>query len=531
MVWSKPLSNMRYECHFGDRMVRCFAERPSNVAQVFLDAVAKNPTGEALVANDYRCNYQQLNDQVERLAAGLAAAGLEQGERIAILLGNRPEFLWVLLAAIRLGAIAVPLNIREQTAELEYVLNNCAAKMIVHEADLSERLPNAEQLPKLEKRYAVGEGVTASEQFTDLLMETAMLSPPTVEIGQEDVAVILYTSGTTGRPKGAMLTHFNIVHSLLHFEHCMGLAQHDRAVLAVPASHVTGTVAILLAMVNVAGCTVLMETFKASAFLQLAERERLTTTILVPAMYNLCLLEPDFEQFDLTAWRIGGYGGAPMPEATIEKLADKLPNMVLMNAYGSTETTSPTTLMPPGHTAGRSDSVGRVLPCAEVRIMDEQGCEVPAGESGEIWIKGAMVVPGYWDNPEATAAGFAAGYWCSGDIGALDEEGYLRVFDRKKDMINRGGYKIYSAELENVLSYHPDVIECAAVARPDEVLGEKVQIFVRCHEGKGDAKDLQAFCAARLSDYKVPEFINFINEPLPRNANGKIVKTSLRDTV
>jgi acyl-CoA synthetase (AMP-forming)/AMP-acid ligase II len=200
-----------------------------------------------------------------------------------------------------------------------------------------------------------------------------------------------------------------------------------------------------------------------------------------------------------------------------------------MNAYGATETTSPTTLMPPGHTARCPDSVGRAVPCAEVRIMDEAGREVARGEAGEVWIKGPMVVPGYFANDAATRGAFGSGYWRSGDVGALDEAGYLRVFDRLKDMINRAGDKVFSAEVENVLSEHPQIIEAAVVARPDPVLGEKVHAFVVVQGGAEISEDtVRAFCRSRLASYKVPEFVTIGTEPLPRNANGKLQKAALR---
>src|SRR5690606_38129376 len=266
-------------------------------------------------------------------------------------------------------------------------------------------------------------------------------------------------------------------------------------------------------------------------FLALAARERLTHTIMVPAMYNLCLLQPDFTAFDLSAWRVGGYGGAPMPQATIAGLAKTLPQLGLMNAYGATETTSPTTIMPPEHTAAHSDSVGLEAPCAEVIVVDADGREVPRGEAGELWIRGPMVVPGYWNNPDATAREFTAGYWHSGDIGSVDAGGFVRVFDRVKDMINRGGYKIFSVEVENVLSDHPGVLESAIVGRACPVLGERVHAFVARREAGLGENDLKAFCAARLADYKIPETLTLLDEPLPRNANGKLLKRVLRDSL
>jgi O-succinylbenzoic acid--CoA ligase len=268
--------------------------------------------------------------------------------------------------------------------------------------------------------------------------------------------------------------------------------------------------------------------FKARAFLELAARERVTHTLVVPAIYNLCLRDPEFDRFDLSAWRIGGFGGASMPEGTIRALAETLPGLTLMNAYGATETTSPTTIMPMGLQAAHLDSVGVVVPCGDVRVMDDAGREVAPGETGEIWIAGPMVVPGYWDNPEATAREFERGYWKSGDLGSIDARGFVRVFDRKKDLINRGGYKVYSAEVESVLSLHPAVVESALVAVPDPVLGEKARAIVVARAGC-DAEALRAHCAQHLADYKVPDFFTFRSEPLPRNANGKLLKRALRD--
>jgi long-chain acyl-CoA synthetase len=308
----------------------------------------------------------------------------------------------------------------------------------------------------------------------------------------------------------------------------MELRRGDRSLLAVPAAHVTGTVAILLTTLYCGGASVVLREFKARAFLELAARERITFTCMVPAMYILCLMDAEFDRFDLGAWRVGSFGGAPMPESAISTLARKLPRLLLSNAYGATETTSPTTMMPLGKNAAHPDSVGQVVPCGELRIVDEQGREVPAGAAGEIWIRGPMVVQGYWNKPEANAAGFTDGFWHSGDVGSLDEHGFVRVFDRVKDMINRGGYKIFSAEVENALAYHPGVAECAVVGRPDPVLGERVCAFVLA-KGEGvSVEEIRRFCAERMADYKVPELVELVREPLPRNANGKVQKALLR---
>jgi len=527
---------MRREAHFG-RVFACFAERPAHLNAMFAQTLSRHAADEALVCADRRITYAELDRIVERVAAGLARDGLRAGDRLAILCANEPEFIFALLAAFRLGAIAVPINVREQTPELAYVLNQCKARALVFDAELADRIPAPGALPHLALRYAVGEaavsgaadGVARPDRPFSRLLEPGTTLPPAVP-SEEETAVILYTSGTTGHPKGAMLTHLNLIHSVLHFEHCMELGPGERVLLAVPASHVTGLVAITLTMLRVGGCVLMLREFKAGPFLELASRERMTYTLVVPAIYNLCLREPNFAGFDLSHWRVGGFGGAPMPEGTIRTLAQKLPRLTLVNAYGATETTSPATTMPLGRQASHPDSVGAVVPCGEVRVMNDAGHEVASGETGEIWIAGPMVVPGYWEDAAATQREFCGGYWKSGDIGAIDADGYVRILDRKKDLINRGGYKVYCAEVENVLSLHPAVVESALIARPDPVLGEKAHAFVLRSESSCTAEELRAHCARHLADYKLPDFITFVEHPLPRNANGKILKRQLRDT-
>ncbi len=514
----------RDETHFGRRM-RCFAERPRNLGALFATTVARHGAREALVTGRHRLDYAKLDRVADRVAGHLHRLGVARGDRVVLLLPNDREFVYALLGTLRLGAIAVPVNVREQRPELAFILAQCGAKVIVFDATLADRLPPPADVLPLAVRISAGDSPGAT--MFDALLETRSPAAPPADPGEEEPAVILYTSGTTGRPKGAVLTHLNLVHSVLHYRTCMRLTERDRSLLAVPASHVTGLVAIILAMFGVGGCVVTLREFKARAFLELAARERITHTLVVPAIYHLCLLDPGLERFDLAAWRIGGFGGAPMPEGTIRALAEKLPGLTLMNAYGATETTSPTTIMPMGLQAANLDSVGAVVPCGDVRVMDDSGREMPPGESGEIWIAGPMVVPGYWDNPEATAREFENGYWKSGDVGSIDARGFVRVFDRKKDLINRGGYKVYSAEVESVLSLHPAVVESALVPVPDPVLGEKARAIVVARTGC-DAGTLRAHCAQHLADYKVPDFFTFRSEPLPRNANGKLLKRALR---
>ncbi len=524
-----PGGALRVEHHFDGRSFRCFSDRPPHIDAMFRSQVTRFAAREALVADGRRITYGELDRLVDRMAGNLARRGIVPGDRVALLLGNCPEFLVAVLACARLGAIAMPIGTRQRGPELEYLLNDSGAAALIFESEFAANLPALAAVPGLRHRIVVGAVVAGAEPVAALLEPAAPPAAPA--IGEEDTAIILYTSGTTGKPKGAMLSHLNIIHSLIHFTRCMQLTEADRAMLAVPAAHVTGTVAILLTTLYCGGCSVMLRAFKARDFLELAARERITFACMVPAMYILCLMDPDFDRFDLSAWRVGSFGGAPMPEATIDALARKLPNLVLSNAYGATETTSPTTLMPLGQNLDHRDSVGQVVPCGEVRVVDELGRPVPLGTPGELWIRGPMVVKGYWNKPEANAASFTDGFWHSGDIGSMDEAGFVRVFDRLKDMINRGGYKVFSAEVENALAYHPGVVECAVVGRPDPVLGERVQAFVLPKSADVTAEAIRRFCAERMADYKVPEIVEFVAEPLPRNANGKVQKALLRERV
>lgn len=511
------------ERHYDNRHVRCYAQRPAHVDAMFRATVAAMPDRIALVFAAERVDYREFARRVDAVVAQFAARGIRRGDRVALLLGNHPAFAYALLAVARLGAIAVPMNIRQRAPEIAYMLEHCGAAALVFDADCAAEVP-AGAPPH--SYFRVDDGSRLALDARSGAAPAAQAAGIAPAIAEEDAFCILYTSGTTGRPKGAMQTHLGILHSTLHYEYTLGLRADDVALLAVPASHVTGLVAILLAMIRVGGRTVIMQQFNARGFLELAARERMTYTLVVPAIYNLCLLQPDFAAFDLSSWRIGGFGGAPMPAATVERLARQLPHLALVNVYGATETTGPAVLSPLG-ARDAGDAIGKVAPCAVIRVVDEHGADVPRGTAGELWIAGPMTIPGYWDNPSANATAFVDGYWRSGDIGSIDAAGWVRVFDRQKDMINRGGYKIYSAEVENVLSRHAGVVESAVVGRPDPVLGERVHVFVvRRHDGV-DADALRAYCAANLSDYKVPETVAFI-DVLPRNAAGKILKPQLR---
>ena len=526
------MTALRRENHFENRLVLCYSQRPTHLAQMLVTALAARPDALAVVCGDMRLSWRELHHAASKCAGGLAQRGVQSGDRVALHMGNGPEFIILTLACAWMGAVLVPVSARARGMELEYVLSDSGAVALVCAPDVAHWQPAPHGLPELRMRFVTGaSAVEGFEAFSALMQAAPQPQPHAAQ--EEDLAVLLYTSGTTGRPKGAMITQLNIVHSVMHYAERMALSERDISLVAVPMSHVTGLVAQLYTMLYCQGTTVVMAQFKAADFVRLASAERITHAIMVPAMYNLCLLLPDLQAHDLSAWRIGAYGGASMPTATIDGLAQRLPGLVLMNAYGATETCSPATIMPQGQTDSHRDSVGLPVTCGEICIVDDAGLEVARGGVGEIWIAGPMVVPGYWRNAAATASEFRAGFWRSGDIGSMDAQGFVRVLDRKKDVINRGGYKVYCAQVENVLSEHPAVLEVALVGVPCAVLGERVHAFVSVREisEHSTAPALQAYCSQRMADYAVPETWTIDTEPLPRNLNGKIIKRELRQTL
>ena len=510
----------RSEAHW-DRVVDCYPERAASLAEHMAAVAATRPAAIAVIEGDDHLFYADLHAQAGSLAAVLAAGGVGAGDRVAVMLANGIDAVRAILAILRLGAVLVPISTRSRPAELDQLCADCAPAAIIFGPQFADTLAAAPAVPAA--RYDVSAPVWRNA------IAWIGAPPPAPAADENALFAILYTSGTTGKPKGAMLTHLGAIHSCLHWRDALGLGSEERTLVCVPWAHVSGLCGAVMPFLYLGGTLIMLREFKRRTALELAAQERITHALMVPAMYGLCLLEPDLAELDLTSWRIAAYGGAPMPEPTIARFAAVFPWLAMCNAYGATETTSPATIMPPGEGTARADSIGRVVTCGDIRVMDDHGREILPGHDGELWIAGPMVVPGYWRNPEATAASFVGGYWKSGDIGSVDAEGYVRIADRKKDMIIRGGFKIYPAEVESVLAGLDGVVEAAVVGRADAVLGEAVVAFVTTSRDRMMPHEVRAWCAERLSDYKVPTDVVIETEALPRNANGKIQKAILRE--
>ncbi|HET6538819.1 MAG TPA: class I adenylate-forming enzyme family protein [Sphingopyxis sp.] len=519
-AWPKDTANWRSETLYRDRPVACRRGAPSSITSLIDDFVQRQPDAEALICNSSRITWDELDQLSERLAAGLAQKSIHPGDPVLLLLNNSAEFVISLYAIIRAGAIAVPVGVREAGPSIAYMAEQSGAKAIIHSANFADIIPplNISLIARPDEDIWKFVARHGSDQPLSI--------PP---VSGEDTALIMYTSGTTGKPKGAIVSHIGLLHVGLGYVDCMALGAADRSICAVPLSHITGISANLLPMLCSGGTVIIMPEFNAQKFVDLVIAEQVTHTIMVPTMYNLILSRTTLDGAALGKWRIGAFGGAPMPPSMIQELHERLPNLQLMNCYGATETAGAVTILPADVIDDHADSVGWAIPGAEIVVMNDQGQSLAAGDVGELFIGGPSVTPGYWNNPDATRQNIVNGLWRSGDVGFIDAQGFVHILDRMKDMINRGGFKIYTAEVESVLNAHNDVVEAAVVGRPCAVLGERVDAYVSCNSFDADtAAQLKQWCASSLADYKVPETFHLSKQPLPRNANGKIVKTQLR---
>ena len=509
------------EFHFQDRFVSTFIKRDKNFWHTFKKNVKKNPSNIAAIDEDVRISYKEIYNLAIHQSYLFFQLGIKKGDRVCVLYENSWPLLIYILAGLKEGIIIVPLNPKSSIIENEIIINDCTPNSIFFDKLLIKNIPEKQKIISVKNFLNFDK-----KQIKKIKIKNQKTF---FSVEEEDPAFILYTSGTTGKPKGAIITNINIIHSCFHFKRHFSLSDKDNSILVVPASHVTGLIAHIMTMFFSAGTLILMKKFDVKEFLNLAEKEKLTYLIMVPAMYNLCLFRDDFSKYNLSSWRIGCFGGASMPLGTIKKLKSLLPKLLLVNAYGSTETCSPATLMPLKYKDNLIASVGKVVETGKIIIMNDNNEEVSNEETGELWIFGPMVIPGYWKNRKKTSEEFVNGYWKSGDIGYRDKNGYIYILDRKKDVINRGGYKIYSSEIENLISLTGLVVEVAVIPHMDPILGEKIHVVIYSDNLNDNLEKLQKLCLKNLSEYKQPDYWTCLNSELPKNKNGKILKTLLID--
>jgi long-chain acyl-CoA synthetase len=534
--------------------IRTWKNGPATLRDVFLSS-CNHRTRTFLVYEDERPDFAAFQRAVAKLASELQAQGVTKGDRVALIMRNLPEWPVAFFAAALIGAIATPLNAWWTGAELEYGLTNSGARIACVDAERYERIAErTHRCPNLQRIYVSRRSEAIADPRVSKL-ETVLgavndwnklpnQSLPQVPLDPEDDATIFYTSGTTGQPKGALGTHRNITSNVFTTAAATARAILRRGevppdpatlpqrvtLLAVPLFHATGCCASMVPAVFNGGKLVLLRKFEAEKALQLIERERVTLTGGVPTIAWQLIEHPSRPKYDLSSIESIAYGGAPAAPELVRRIREALPKAQPANGWGMTETSASFSSNGSEDYVNRPSSCGPPAAVAEMKIMSADGMsELPPNEIGELWVKGPMVVKGYWHNPEATASTFIDGWLRTGDIARLDDGGFCHIVDRAKDMLIRGGENIYCIEVENALYEHPAVMDAALVAIPHKILGEEPGAVVSLKPGaKATEEELRHWVASRLAAFKVPVKIVFWNETLPRNPQGKILKSELR---
>ncbi|PSM39807.1 o-succinylbenzoate--CoA ligase [Streptomyces dioscori] len=482
----------------------------------------KTPHRTALIHDGTTLTYGGLYERTTRLAHALRARGVRRGDRIAYLGPNHPSYLETLFAAGTLGAVFVPLNTRLAGPEIAYQLEDSGAKVLVHGPESEGLVAGLPGTCEVRTYVEVGAGY---DQLLAAASEEAIDEPVTAD----DTCVIMYTSGTTGRPKGAMLTHGNLTWNAVNVLVDQDLIADERALVSAPLFHTAGLNMLALPVLLKGGTCVLVEAFDPAATLDLIERHRITFMFGVPTMFEQVARRPGWADADLSSLRMLSCGGSPVPTPLIAAYQER--GLTFLQGYGMTEASPGVLFLDAEHAVTKAGSAGVPHFFSDVRVV-RPGL-TPAdladvGETGEIVVRGPHVMPGYWGSPDETAAVFSDGWFRSGDAARIDEDGYVTVVDRIKDMIISGGENVYPAEIEDCLLAHPGIAECAVIGVPDEKWGEVPRAVVVAREGvELDPDEVLASLTGHLAKYKIPKSVVLADE-LPRTASGKLLKSRVR---
>jgi long-chain acyl-CoA synthetase len=507
--------------------VLCYVTRPHSIPELLSSAAQRFPDRPALVTSTETLTYAQLQREVGRMANGLGGLGVKRGDRILVLLPNDARICVVQLAAAHLGAMTACLNVRFEAPELAVLARRARPTIAIVDSKLAGKLPAA-ALP-VGCRYVETEKASLADLAFQTLLTEGTVTPSQCE--EDGPAFMLFTSGTTGLPKGALITHGNAIHSAVTYARYFNSTPESVTLIVMPMYYATGIIAQMLHMFVVGGCFIAWPQFTAREVTEAMVRYRVSYFMGVPTMYQLMLLNPQFDRRLVPEFQIAAYGGSPMPGETLSELLRRFPTLSCFDAYGLTETSSPATIMTPDALESKWGSVGRGVPGAELRVIDDAGDDLAADQVGELLIKGPMVIPGYWDDPEASRDAIVDGWLHTGDLARIDADGFVYIVDRKKDMIIRGGYKIFSVELEYLLLEHPAVQEAAVVGVPDPMFFEEVMAVIVLADGATlSAEEVQAYIRQHSADYKVPKYVRFV-DVLPRNPTGKVQKRQLREAL
>jgi len=490
---------------------------------------ARTPDKAIVEFEGQTTTYAEMTSSAVALAAGLADRGVGSGDVVALLSYNRTEFLETVFAANYLGAIAMPINWRLAAPEVRYILEHSEARALVCDEPLVPLADEAtEGIDAAIERVCIAARGQGGWTTFEALHASGRHVPTRQPAAADDVHRLMYTSGTTGRPKGVMITHANLAWKNLAHVIEFGFTSADLGLACGPLYHVGALDLTTTSLIAAGATTIIHRTFDAAAVVDEIERARVTTVWLAPAMVNAIMSLPDIEQRDLSSVRVIINGGEKMPIPLIERIQRTFPSAWFADAYGLTETVSGDTFLDRDSIVTKLGSVGRPCLYLELDVWDDQGQSVAAGERGEIVMRGPKVFKGYWRDPDATAAAFAAGWFHTGDIGVRDADGYLFIVDRLKDMIVSGGENVAGSEVERVLYEHESVLEAAVVGRADDRWGEVPVAFVVLHPGAvASGAELIEHCSAQLARFKVPKDVTFL-DALPRNPSGKVLKRELR---
>ncbi|MGP9810548.1 acyl-CoA synthetase [Rhodopseudomonas sp. NSM] len=505
-----------------------------NITHGLRRALQINADGLATVFNGRRRNWREVGDRVARLAAGLRALGVGEGERVAVLSMNSDRYLELYLAAGWCGGVIVPLNIRWSALENEDALRDCrAAVLVVDKAFAATGATLAQAIPGLAMVYADdGDAPAGMRSYEDVIATSDPI--PDAMRKADDLAGIFYTGGTTGRSKGVMLSHGNLMANALNALG-EGLFPGTATYLhAAPMFHLANGAAMYSLLLS-GGSNVMVPSFTPEGVMAAMQNERVTDVLLVPTMIQMFVDHPALKNYDLSSLKNIIYGASPISEAVLARASAAFPNVQFTQAYGMTELSPIATLLHwkehigEGKAKGRQRAAGRATLGCEVRIVDADDQPVPAGTVGEICVRGDNVMMGYWERPEETARALAGGWMHTGDGGYMDEHGFVYVVDRVKDMIISGGENVYSVEVENAVAQHPAVAQCAVIGIPHEAWGEQVHAVVVTKAGAAvTADELIAHCKALIAGYKCPRSVDITEAPLPLSGAGKILKRELR---
>ena len=505
-----------------------------NLAIMLRESARANPTKPVVLFDGGALTYAELEDLSDRCAAGLREQGIMPKQAVALQLPNVPQFVIAYFGILKAGAVVVPLNVLLRAPEVAYQLADSQAQALITWSGVAAEAARGAAESRLDRIFVVNTPGTAESPvgrpFEELLTMERPDGPVFEPTEPGDTAAIVYTSGTTGRPKGAELSHFQLYMNAETPGRLFGIRDDDVVLVVLPLFHVFGLSSELNVCVRFGATMSLVPRFDVAKVLEVIQRDRVTIFEGVPTMYIALLSYPQIDEYDLSSLRVGVSGGAPIPAEVIDAVEAKL-GIVILEGYGMTETASTITFNVSAEER-KIYSVGKPIWGVEVEIWDEHGHPLPAGSGhvGELVVRGVNTPIGYFKNPEATAEAFAGGWFHSGDLGYRDEDGFIFIVDRMKDLIIRGGYNVYPREVEEVLHTHPSVAEAAVVGVPHDLLGEDVKAFIELRAGTTATEDeIIAYAKERLAAYKYPRSVEF-RDSLPLNATGKIAKETLKAT-